>query len=776
MRKQRSSVIEGLIAVGGTLLYVGAVVVLLVIVARSLEPPVRETKIDLTKVANADRAATPIVGTIADSSDFLLPAARVSLATYNASGQELARVFTSVDKDGVFRFSPAEFPSSTQLQSALIAAEAESHLASKVNVSIRVTDTVVQGSTTPVRVIEVTPSQVHLRLRPYTPWLTLIVLLPAVFGILLAIAHLTGYSRGLRVSQLYAFGAAGLWGFIVLWLLAFYVLRASTLIRFIWEDFFVSSGVIIFAFVGTMVYVVYSMHEKDPGFFVDASDDEKRRLLLALGGRILAAPYVALITFGLLTATFENLQTGAFAAFVGFFIGVWIKPALDFLNAIGLRLLSEDSRQKVLQKMLATEQREQATSDASLLRPNTAFFEAVEQARVELLTLKNVVGVDPGLRPTGEPAITVYVYEKDATIISGNPDFIPEVLHGVPTDVVPLPPAKRDLCRGTVFNLAWDKIKRDHAATSGGAAHASAASVVDDMVVVAGPGVFFRINAAGQNEFDIQAAYAEARPLFRSTYDFVAFVIDWASFGGFGHYVGHYYVPVFNDTSGINHYKGSNFNERTLWQSDPLIGCQVHSLDLNNYFLMHELAHAWCSYVTFRDRDSTGVVSTDLLMVADRPPADEQGRYHWGTVFDDGFSPMDYDLQRWVESPAGFAKLPVTDAEFMYCPLDLYLMGLLPGAEVGALTVLRSLSPKPGPPAGLFSAHKQIVTVADIVTACGARPPENVGRTFRQAFVIVAATPAAGQATAAKVRTALTAYEIQFARATRSHARVVTRL
>src|SRR5439155_5761619 len=86
--------------------------------------------------------------------------------------------------------------------------------------------------------------------------------------------------------------------------------------------------------------------------FFELPPQKQRRVLLTLGGRVLVAPYVAVAAYGIMAATFPTLNTGAAAAFFGFFTGLWIKPVLEALNDIGLRLLSVEERQKVADRLL----------------------------------------------------------------------------------------------------------------------------------------------------------------------------------------------------------------------------------------------------------------------------------------------------------------------------------------------------------------------------------------------------------------------------------------
>ena len=779
------SAIAIVVGVGISAGFVG--LALLVVRTLASPPPGRPARLDPSDVVGkaSDLVA---IGTVTNLSDEVIDGTTVNLATFNAAGDEIARVSILVDSQGVFRIRRDEIPMGGG--AAIIAAEAENHLSVKVNVAFRsiettVTDTAGSPSTVTRELVELQPSRVHLRLKTFSPWLPLILFLPGFVGLLLAIAHLTGYARaGLRVSQFYAFGAAGLWGAILLWMVGIYVLQGHGLIRFFWDDLILPSGVVAAAFIGTMVYVAYSMHDKDPGFFVDAPTEVKRKLLLAIGGRILVAPYVAVIGHAIMATTFPSLNGGAFAAFFGFFTGLWIKPVLETLNDIGNRFLAPENRKAVVDRMsdrtlLAPAP---AVTSASLLRADAVFVNAVEQARAQLLTLKNVIGVEGGTKVTaGElaagRAIVVYVYEKDESV--DPEDLVPPTVYGFPTDVVPLSPSSGpDGCRTTVFNLSWEKIHRDRVSVSGALPAASSASsdAQSDFVLLTGSSYF---SPLGSQLFDVLGAYKDARAQLDDRYDFVAFCIDWKSYHNGGSFiVNNYYVPIFNNIAETNHYKGISLNDRGDWNTSRLLGCQVFSMELTVEKCLHEFAHAWCAYVTYDDTSHGNPQSMDLLMVKDRPPTkdDRQGLYHWGSQFDDGVSCVDHDKRRWLQAGQQFKKSSLADDEFGYCDLDLYLMGLMPKGDVRPFRVLRELREVDAvADPDLFNATPQILGIDDVIRVHGERALDNINRRFRQAFVMVSADETSARVAAMRARTTLNKFEARFSAAVGGRASVSTR-
>jgi hypothetical protein len=422
----------------------------------------------------------------------------------------------------------------------------------------------------------------------------------------IALLHLTGYGEGLGVSKLYAVGTAVLWSCIVLWLLWLYATERAraALIPLFWDDLFVSSGVVVFAFVGTMVYVAYSMHEKDARF-AEWSQNKKRQVLLTLGGRVLVGPYVAVVAYGIMATTFPVLNTGAAAAFFGFFTGLWIKPVLEALNDIGLRLLSAESRQKVVDRLTNQDFADftKETSSADYVRAERAFLRAVAIAREELLQKDNVIGVGTGEKlvqglGTGRKAIVVYVYSK-RRLPEHDTNRVPPSINGFPTDVQIVPPAPADdRCHRTMLDISPEKIYADQRARG----LASTVSVGTDAAVpyLVDPSktLFFGPEDADGKTFVIRSAYEAVRSRIGDKFDFVAFVLDR------GMSEGYYYRPIFNDARGIDFYWEQDspkpFDKREEWDVINLRGVLVLPQRLNVKTCLHELGHAWSSYIRFR--------------------------------------------------------------------------------------------------------------------------------------------------------------------------------
>jgi hypothetical protein len=175
-----------------------------------------------TALATIPPTVTPetiAYGTVSTPRRQPIPGAVVHLVIVNSDGKEISRHQIPVGDAGNFEISRSAIPMITNVAAGVIVAQADSYLTSKANVMLAGS----QGGTTTI-----SPSRIQLFLQPYNSALAFILLLPAVFGLIMALAHLTGYSRGLRVSQTYAIGAACMWGAIVLWLLWLYATRRGS--------------------------------------------------------------------------------------------------------------------------------------------------------------------------------------------------------------------------------------------------------------------------------------------------------------------------------------------------------------------------------------------------------------------------------------------------------------------------------------------------------------------------------------------------------------------
>ncbi|HSP14068.1 MAG TPA: hypothetical protein VLV78_04885 [Thermoanaerobaculia bacterium] len=694
--------------------------------------------------AGSPAGASIASGTVGDAQNRCINKARAFLTMYNAAGVELARIPLRVNDDGWFLVRTADLPRGIENGPATISADGSEHLAA----STAVTFTNENGT------FKMAPSEVHLRLVSFNPWLTMVVLMPGLFGLILALLHLTSLSQGLRVTQLYAVGTAALWGIVLALLLAVYAEQGHALIALFWPDLFISSGVVVFALIGYLTYVAFSLEEKDRELLFDGTPREKQHILLTLGGRLLIAPYVALTGYAIFAATFKSLNTGAFAAFFGFFTGVWIKPVLTALNAIGVRLLSKEEQEKVAQQALSGPSRPSAIASAELLTPSPAFFKAVQDARRELLALDGVWGVDAGVTTSGpshsqERAIVVYV-DKKRELDPSDAAFVPTTFAGYRTSVEQLPAAPGPgICYSAMLSVSHDKIARRNGGFGTKAPHTkpSIAAANGAWVLLDEQKRLFFDSTEEVNFFDAQNAYLLAAPAVGTADDFVAFVID--SDSGLPP-KGDYCVCVRSDASGL----GLSTPPPDRWKSAALRSVQVHTGVPYLRTALHEIVHSWLAYGDLAIPTSKGarILRTD--------------EHHWHDYFDYADSCMNESRKVWTPVTDRTAKRVYHTSDgpaFGLCPLDLYFMGLIGRDDVGSLRFFS------GAPVG------DVFTVIDQLSP--SLLPERISArsntSFRQTWIVVTADADSGERLAADLAGRFDEFERNFSRASGNRARLL---
>jgi hypothetical protein len=708
-----------------------------------------------------------------------VPAASVALTLKGPDGQPIWILNLKTDERGHFSVDASDLALDTggegrpQTYVGTVAASARGYATTELPVRVDWSRGP-SGDTVRFR-----PARLLLRLPAYSGWLTALVLLPAVFGLILAVAHFSGWAASLRVSRSFAFGAAGLWSVVIAIVAAEYARTGQFLLPLFWNDLFGAAGTVVFAFIGTVCYVAYSLYQREPGEVEEMGAEERRKLLLTLGGRVLIAPYVALVAQGVLASSFPSLRAGAFSMFLGFFTGLWIKPVLEALNDIGKRFLSLEQRQKLVDRM----KREEATAAAAergteaVIAPESASLEALGRARKELLPKRGVLGVDLGLKVSSEEpgvarsALVVYVSEKATP--SDAADAVPERLEGFATDVVEVPSRSNDGCRGAFSRLSWAKVHQDTQDGQGVLPAApSAVRVIESgitLLVDAPPYQFFRpAQPDKQRIFDVIGAYKAAG--LADQVDFATFIVDPRLCDALEIFPGAYHVPVRHDILGTNYERVMRpYADLAAWGTQRLRACTVAaygqvagtSPHLSLWVHLHELAHYWSAYVTLPPPHEH-----DLLA-----GAEGQGLFHWGRQFDSGFSCVDADESGWKELPdGGFEVVPLRyegEDRIQFCELELYLMGLMPPSKVGPLRVLRNLQSLDGK---RYRADVATASIDDVIAVCGERSPswKTADKAFTQAFIVVSGDEQSGRALAGQVASFGKEYVEAFHRATRN--------
>lgn len=177
-----------------------------------------------------------------------------------------------------------------------------------------------------------------------------------------------------------------------------------------------------------------------------------------------------------------------------------------------------------------------------------------------------------------------------------------------------------------------------------------------------------------------------------------------------------FYQPITNDTPGLGdaHYNNAPlFGSKALqgiiwmgegWQTREDKGTPESVLGL----LAHELAHRFGASLQFDDGEKS---ASDALIA---PP------FHWSFFLDTGESPLRGN--RWI--PLGDGRFRAMPAEkTRYCPLDLYLMGLLTAEEIEPLMLLTTPLTLQSEPLSAFTKTSKRVQEAITIQA----KPKHIG-------------------------------------------------
>jgi hypothetical protein len=184
-----------------------------------------------------------------------------------------------------------------------------------------------------------------------------------------------------------------------------------------------------------------------------------------------------------------------------------------------------------------------------------------------------------------------------------------------------------------------------------------------------------------------------------------------------------------------------------------------------------EAGHRWGAYARFRD----GASNSDELLGRDNA--------HWSFFLDSDASHMEgNDI-----ADLGGGQFRTVAATQRYSPLDQYLMGLRPAAEVPPFFFVRSPTSPSGGPAPdradapkvdvSFNGTRRDVTIDDVIAALGPRnPPPGPRPPWRQIFVYIDAGLTDPAVALAKIDRIRTAWETFFAQSTDGRRTVDTHL
>jgi len=352
----------------------------------------------------------------------------------------------------------------------------------------------------------------------------------------------------------------------------------------------------------------------------------------------------------------------------------------------------------------------------------------------ELIKRKNVFGVGHGFKETGgkitdNPSIIIYVKEKLKEEKISSDELIPKEIDGIQTDVVELSHHRHGederaqdehdhgfLDYSKIHDENLKIIKNQHPDTSNDADIDNIAIIEDD------PTSSFIIGA--RNDIDWVHAYNKFRMTHPDVYDFVTFWVtsdidvDCAC--------GAFYCGLANSAQGIG-WNRCWPGGRSGWDTNKLEAFHFF-IRLDDAALLQETGHHWGAFAGFKENASDPQIHYDHML------GNQPG--HWNRYMDDDNSPMDYDDFDWIENNDGtFTRHPISRGEYVFCDLDLYLMGLIPPSQVNPFYYIEN----PTGTGDTISGQKKQLTIDNIILANGQRVPDSSSsqKTFKQAWIIL---------------------------------------
>lgn len=275
---------------------------------------------------------------------------------------------------------------------------------------------------------------------------------------------------------------------------------------------------------------------------------------------------------------------------------------------------------------------------------------------------------------------------------------------------------------------------------------------VGDLFIVMDPNGELVTTLGGQQTLNFQQIFSLLKANSGDYYDTMSCYLDTGS-GVLN--LGSAAATVYQDASGIGRW---TFDFRSQWGSTRIQHYSYYSwFDLVTF--LQEFGHRWGAFAKYATAPNT---PGQMLLHQDWiwTPGGESA--HWGRWFDDGNSSMDYDQAEWIDNGNGTynridrdTSQPAQAAWFGYCPLDQYLMGLIPASDVAPMKVLQNPTPalsEGGPygvPTGPYTPGAiTTVTIAQIQNAksddpspvfSGPRNPDYLSsqRVFHDAIVVV---------------------------------------
>ena len=311
-------------------------------------PPLSSSGTAPQQPSTAGDVSTVLTGQINDRQGNPIVGAQLRLTIFTEANEALWSVKTAANEAGVFAIPASSLPRKSLALSryaARLSVQADGFRAEAVEL-ITSRD---ESNVTSI------PRTVSLQLASLSRISTVVLFVPVLVGGILALLHFVRFVNRQGYASFvlfYSVTVALLWTFVVIYLLYRYAQKGETFLPMLFIDFAVPIGVVIASYVGTVTYVAYSVYTRTPDFFTPNNEASRQKLLHVMGGRLLVAPYIPLIAYGILATNFPTLNTSPFAIFFGF--PMWIKVVEELLNDVGKRFLSDEARRRLTERLADT--------------------------------------------------------------------------------------------------------------------------------------------------------------------------------------------------------------------------------------------------------------------------------------------------------------------------------------------------------------------------------------------------------------------------------------
>jgi len=352
----------------------------------------------------------------------------------------------------------------------------------------------------------------------------------------------------------------------------------------------------------------------------------------------------------------------------------------------------------------------------------------------DLIKRKNVFGVGHGFKEIGgkltdKPSIIVYVKEKLNEEKISDEELIPKEIDGIQTDVVELSHHRHSEDERAQDEhdhgfLNYSKIHEENLNTMNSPNPDTSNDVdIDNIAIIEDdPASSFIIES--RKDIDWVHAYNKFRMTHPDVYDFVTFWVT--SDIDVECACGAFYCGLANSAQGTG-WSRCWPGGRSGWNTNKLEAFHFF-IRTDDVPLLQETGHHWGAFAGFKENASDPQIHYDHML------GNQPG--HWSRYMDDDHSPMDYDDIDWIENNDGtFTKHPISRGEFVFCDLDLYLMGLIPPSQVNPFYYIDN----PTGAGNTISGQKKQVSIDQIILANGQRVPDSSSsqKTIKQAWIIL---------------------------------------